>query len=230
MKPIKSINLMLLLIPAIFFSCVDLDPVDDIRDFGMYTAVPPVRNMPQLQIVNHKNRNIRAVLAPWLRSYLDNGIAGVESLPAYKDYYIFVAKTSSRRQPVINQWMDNYNPDREASRLVAERIQSRFNRELPDISPEVFYGPHYERAIRAAYQTAFRGAQRLDDSWVFGAPAGQEPIYWGFILIGIPHNTLETQILDFFSGISGSGGISRTATREQNQAFAHVRDNFFEHF
>ena len=196
--------------------------------------LPPGREPPALQIIRYKNQENGSALAPWLRSFLESGIAGPESLVSYQGSYLFIASARNQRQPVITQWIENYSPDREFSRLAAERIQDRLGKDLPGKPPDIVYGSNYERAIKAAYGTTFWGSRRIDDSWVLGVSAVQngdepnQPVYWGFILISIPRDTLEIQISDLLSKISGSGR-GRTA-REQNAAFDQVREHFFEQF
>ena len=217
-------------------SCARLSVIEEREPHVLQTVVPPERSQPDLHVLNYKNRESGANIAPWLRRYLEEGIIGVESMSAYQGQYIFIAKTSSRNMMVINQWMENYSYERDFSRLVAERIQSRMNRNLPDLSPEVYYGTHYARTVRAAYEARFSGNRRLDDSWVLAIAKGQtettplqEQRYWGFILISIPRTVLETQISELLSGLLSSA-TNRSATRSQNAAFAQLRENFFEQF
>jgi len=196
--------------------------------------------IPALRILDYKNRDEGAPLASWLRSYLQNGIAGVESLASYGGSYLFVARIYSANRLVINQWIGNFSPERDFSRLVAERIRIRLERGL-SIDPNDLYGRAYESLVKEAYRTSFWGGQRIDDSWVRGLQIRQDqdetleiegageadpPRFWGFVLVSIPKDTLEIQISTLLQAARGGSGTSR----EQNAAFEQVKEHFFEQF
>ena len=220
------------------FSCSNREVVRDSAVLDIQFDLPPKLEMPVLRVLDYRNRNEGANLALWLRRYLDNGIAGTESLAAYQGSYLFIASIRSTRLPVITQWLANYYPERDFTRLVAQRIQKRFEQGLTDKPPDMVYGPNYEKVVKAAFVQLFWGAMQLDDSWILALPAIQdedaepEPAhYWGFILVSIPRETLEIQVNELLSKVSNSktkGG--RSATKEQNTAFDHVKERFFERF
>ena|GEM_PF-2178727 len=222
----------------VFFSCSNREGIRNSDILDIQFDLPPRQEIPVLQILDYKNRNDGAVLISWLRRYLDNGIAGTESMAVYQGSYLFIASIRSAKLPVIYQWLDNYYPDRDFARLAAQRVQKRFEQDLTDKPPDMIYGPNYEKVIKAAYGYSFWGAKRLDDSWVLAIPAVQnedtEPEqarYWGFILVSIPRETLEIQVNELLSKVSNSktrGG--RPATKEQNVAFDHVKERFFDQF
>ena len=210
-----------------------IDPVPDI-EFDL----PLKQETPVLQVLDYKNRGEGTVLAPWVRRYLENGIAGIESLDIYHGSYLFVASIRSKKLPVINQWVEKYNPERDFSRLAAERIQKRLELDLPGKPPDMVYGPNYEKTLKTAYQNAFWGAIQLDNSWVYALRTVQDedaepetPQFWGFILLSIPRETLEIQVVELLSKISNSATAGgRVSTKEQNTAFDHVKEHFFEEF
>ena len=220
------------------FSCSNREVIRDSAVLDIQFDLPPRQETPVLRVLDYQNSNEGRVLPVWLRRYLENGIAGPESMAVYQGSYLFIASIHSVRQPVITQWLANYHPERDFSRLAAQRIQKRFELNLTDKPPDMVYGPNYEKAIKAAFGHMFWGAQRLDDSWILALPAVQDevagpeqPQYWGFILVSIPRETLEIQVNELLSKVSNSktkGG--RTATKEQNAAFDHVKDRFFDHF
>jgi hypothetical protein len=224
LKPHLALAVVLLL-----FSCSILEPVVP-PESPIPASIPPQRQIPDLRIQDYKNRDAGAALAPWLRSYLNNGIAAVESLDAYRSSYLFVAQVRSTNARVVNQWIRNFSPEHDFSRLAVDRIRARLERDL-SLGPDEYYGPNYEKAVRAAYKTSFFGARRQDDTWVLGTDlqsAGEaSPVYWGFILLSIPRDTLEIQINEVHKGIENSG---RKATKDQNSAFQEVRDHFFVQF
>jgi hypothetical protein len=232
------------------FSCTRAALMNDIVPADIHFDLPPKRELPELRILNHKSRDEGAALALWLGEYLEDGIAGAESLADYSGSYLFIASIRSTRLEVLDQWMQNYSLERDFSRLVAGRIQNRLDRDLSS-PPDMVYGPHYERAVKAAYGNVFWGSRRLDDSWILGihtitdedaGPAG--PMYWGFILVKEPRETLEIQITKLLAAIPASGNEQNlpagrrrragthqwTATREQNAAYNRVKEHFFEQF
>lgn len=232
----RAIPIVILLV-FFAFSCTNKRAARYIEYPDTLLQLPPKREIPVLRILDYKNHSQGVVQPLWLREYLDNGIAGCESLAAYSGSYLFIASIHSTRLPVVLQWAENYYPDRDFSRLAAERIQKRLERDLTDRIPDKVYGPNYEKAIKAVHYNAFWGAMRLDDSWVeaVSVPDGdekpKEPHYWGFILVSIPRETLEIQVNELLSKISNSktsGG--RSATKDQNAAFEYVKGNFFDLF
>ena len=219
------------------FSCTNRKQARVNNDSSIQFDLPPEQKFPVLRILDYKNRNEGGSLAPWLRSYLENGISESESLALYQDSYLFIASIRSLKQPVIDLWVKNYFPDRDFSRLVAGRIRKKMENNLSDKPPDFVYGPNYENALYAAFRHSYWGALQADDSWILAVPAvveeetPQEPYYWGFILISIPRETLEIQIVELLSKIVNTttrGG--RSATKEQNEAFNNLKDHFFEQF
>jgi hypothetical protein len=225
LKPCLAPTVVLLL-----FSCSVIELANnDAPETRIPSSLPPPRTSPDLRIQDYKNREAGAVLAPWLRSYLNNGIAAAESINAYRNSYLFIAQIRSTNVQVVNQWIRNFSPDRDFSRLAADRIRARLERDL-SLSPDEYYGPYYEKTVKAAYQTSFWGARRQDDCWVLGTElhiAGGTPVYWGFILLSIPRDTLEIQINELLKGIEDSG---KKAVKDQDSAFEDMRDHFFEQF
>lgn len=211
------------------FSCFNPKPLRDelAQEHRLPPSLPLQRSMPDLRIRDYKNREAGAAMASWLRSYLNNDMAAVESQSAYNGTYLFVASVRNANAQVVTQWIGNFSADRDFSRLAAERIRSRLEQNLT-ISPDDFYGSNYEKAVKAAYTTPFWGAQRRDDSWIWAAESENgSPLYWGFILVSIPKDTLEIQVNAILKGIEDSG---KKAAGNQNSAFEDVREHFFEQF
>ena len=226
-------------IPLLVFisSCTAPGTVDNGMPENIRFTLPPERETPVFQILEFQNQYLGTGITPWLYSYLQNGIVGPESMNVYQGNYLFIASMRSSRLPVINQWIENYSHEHNFSRLVAGRIQNRLHLEISGIPPEMVYGPNYARVVKAAYETRFWGSRRLAETWIFALTAGQNetmetediniPMYWGFILLAVPQETLEIQIVEL---ISRASSAYREATREQNAAFGQVRENFFERF
>ena len=185
---------------------------------------PPVPVLPSLRIADHRDRELGALPA-WLRSYLEGGLSAAEALADYEGFYLFVAVVHSPSLRVVEQWLEQFDPRRDLSRLAAERIKTRLDRDAP-VDPVQWYGPGYERTVKAAYRTGFWGGRLRDDTWVLarenGGAAGQ---YWGFILLVIPRDLLEIQINSLLQTISAAGG--RDVSRGN---FDTVRGHFFDGF
>jgi len=220
----------LLMVCCLFFSCAGSKKFAPTPSRMTPFSSVDKETVPVLRILDYKNRDEGAALAPWLRSYLKNGAAEVEKLPSYHDSYLFIARIFSGNLTVIQQWSKNFSPERDFSRMVAQRIRDRLDRNL-EIEPNDWYGPAYESLVSAVYRTSFWGGQRIDDSWVRGIQTIQnqdEEIkntqYWGFILAAIPKDTLEIQISALLQKIRGTG------TKEQNACFEEIKGHFFDRF
>ena len=220
------------------FSCQNQKQIIDDQVPDIEFDLPPKQDMPVLRVLDYKNRSEGAVLASWLRRYLENGITAIESMDVYRGSYLFISTIRSKKLPVIGHWTLKYHLERDFSRLVAERIQKKLEQNLPGKPPDMVYGPNYEKTLKAAYQNVFWGAIRLDDSWIFAIrpvqdedTAPEAPQFWGFILVSIPRETLEIQVVELLSKISNTATAGgRGSTKEQNAAFDHVKENFFEEF
>ncbi|MDR2551908.1 MAG: hypothetical protein LBD31_01905 [Treponema sp.] len=211
------------LLALAMISCQGPEPV---RDAPPAEKLPPPaaprKLPPALRIRDYKNRDSGAALALWLRTYLNGGIGEAESLGAYRDSYLFIAGMYNSSRTAVDQWLRSFSAARDFSRLAAERIRFRLDRDA-DLRPGDFYGPNYELAVKAAYRASFRGARMEDSSWVLSGD-GKEDLYWGFVLLSIPREVLEPQV----SGLLD--GISTGRNREQTAAFNNVKERFFEQF
>jgi hypothetical protein len=226
----KKIICVLIVVCCLFFSCAGSKKFDPSP--SRHTPFSPVikETIPDLRILDYKNKGEGAQLVTWLRSYFKNGTAEVETLPSYRDSYLFIAGIYSGNLTVVQQWAKNFSAERDISRMVAQRIRIRLDRDMV-IEPNEWYGPAYDSLISAAYRTSFWGGQRIDDSWVRGVETIQnqdEEIqnerYWGFILAAIPKDTLEIQISALLQRIRGTG------SKEQNARFEEIKGHFFDQF
>ncbi|MDR0447689.1 MAG: hypothetical protein LBH07_03385, partial [Treponema sp.] len=138
-------------------SCTGPERLKETYSTESEKVLPPKKELPVIQILDYKNRNEGAAPSLWLRSYLENGITGPESFTVYRGNYLFIAYTRSNIRPVINQWMGNYSIDRDFSRLVADRIRRRLEQDISGKSPDMVYGPNYERAIKTTLENTFWG-------------------------------------------------------------------------
>ena len=237
----RSVLIVGIFVLVCVFSCSRPERVKNTPVQEIQFDLPPQNEQPVVRILSYRNSDEGAVLVPWLRSYIENGISGPESLIAYRGFYLFIASVRSVNFSVINQWIRNYSYERDFSRLVAKRIQGRLNMDLPGRPPDMVYGPNYVKAVIAAYNNDFWGSRRLGDTWVLGikeekrgdeeTAEPEKPMYWAFILVSIPRETLEIQITELLSKITNSstkGGVR--ATKEQNAAFDRVKEYFFEKF
>jgi len=232
----KGIFLVFILC-GIFLSCSGSKQVTAASPRGAPFSSVSSETIPALQILDYKNRDTGAQMALWFRSYLQDGIAGVEALAPYRNSYIFIPRIYSANQMVINQWLGSFSAERDFSRLVAERIRVSLERGL-SIDPNEVYGPGYESLVKEAYRTSFWGGQRNDDFWVLGlqfnwneeplfenesVDGSEGPRYWGFVLVSIPKDTLEIQVSALLETARGD-------SREQNAALDQVKEHFFEQF
>ena len=238
LRPAMTAVLFLLCI----FSCTNSGRVRDSNALNVEFDLPPKQDMPVFRILNYKNMDMGAGMTPWLRQYMENGVAGLELMDMYRGSYLFISYIKASKKSVIDHWMEKYEPERDFPRLVVQRMQNRLDQDSINKPPDMIYGPNYEKVIKTAYYNTFWGAKRLDGAWVFGLPVmeseeenedaePEEPGFWGFILLGIPRETLEIQVTELLSRINNAktkGG--KAATKEQNAAFDYVKGHFFERF
>ncbi|MDR2471586.1 MAG: hypothetical protein LBD09_05700, partial [Treponema sp.] len=219
---------------GVFFSCAG---TEEARPPSLSVPAPPPRSLPPLTVLDYQNREA-GPLEPWLRSYLSGGIAACESLEAYRGSYLFVARVYSLDREVVTQWLEHFSPEQDFARLAAERIRLRMDRmdRDPAVSSGEKYGPYFEQTLRAAYGFSWRGSRRAGGGWVRGTVSGEdrewgrfppEPLYWGFVLMAIPRDTLEVQISGLLAGVEQSLAGKREG-REYRGAFENLKERFFE--
>ncbi|MDR1388844.1 MAG: hypothetical protein LBJ31_02585 [Treponema sp.] len=184
---------------------------------GGLTSVAPLPQKQNITPADYQGREAGQNLPPWLLQHL----AGERIETSYPLFFCFVHETRGRLD-VISQWMRNFKPDYDVSRLIAARIRLRLDQysigQDPGATPDQVYGRSYEDAVKTAYNTVFWGAERSGECWILDA----EGVYRGYILILIPRDTLAIQIKALLASI-------RTDSA-RDQEFARAIERFFERF
>ncbi|MDR1597204.1 MAG: hypothetical protein LBR99_05815 [Treponema sp.] len=209
-------------------SVILLGPVPEYREQNSIIEVIDHENITrdgEGTIVSEDN------MPQWVALYISTGITGIETLPEYKDSYVFVGKQAGNNLASLKLWADGFSVDRDFPRMVSARVQARFSG-FARGNPGEEFGLYFEAVIKNLSDTTFSKARRESSFWIkkriFGddglTPVGESYEY--FILIRIDREALEEQINLFL--ITTHPEIP--PTRDQTAAATRLRLNFYEGF
>jgi hypothetical protein len=193
------------------------------------------------QIIESESGSGESGLPVWVRSYLDEGIRGIESLPAYNTKYMFIGKNRGENLNVLRQWADGFTVTQDLPRLIAQRTERRLV-SAAVLYPDDEYGEYFERLIKKMSDEEYLGAHKEQTFWIRQKikVAGEEPDmddelpredvflerYEFLVLMSIDRETLRNQVEEIMGGIK----TKSSPTRNQTQAINKIRQNFFEGF
>jgi hypothetical protein len=193
------------------------------------------------QIIESESGPGESGLPAWVRSYLDGGIRGVESLPAYSAKYIFVGKSRGENLNVLRQWADGFTATQDMPRLVAQRTERRLVAGAT-LYPDDEYGEYFERLIKKMSDEEYPDARKEQTFWLkqkVKAAVDENAIdddlpppevfferYEFLVLMSIDREILRKQV----ERIMGDIKTKASPTRNQTQAINKIRQTFFEGF
>jgi len=192
-------------------------------------APEPERNPAPHAITDYKNKTVGGTIPVWVSLWLDSGVYAVESLDAFKDRYVFVARNEANNFNALGLWKDGFSAELDFPRLAAARIEKRLASAVDD--PDNSYGAFYEALIRAASDFRWIGAVRVDDFWMLRQfTSGEEGVpveNWEFlILVTIDRSLFASQLERIFQIMNPNPPPSR----DQRTTINRVRERFFEGF
>ena len=180
-------------------------------------------------ITEHKNSSIGEEMPDWVIAFIDGGLAEVETLAAYQNRHVFIARNEGNNFISMNHWMEGFSPELDFPRLAASRIEARFYSAAP--LPDQEYGAYFEALVRTASDFPWSGAVREDDFWIrknYLPVAGEdEKETWEFlILLYIDRTVFFHQLETVFNNVKPNPA----PTKDQTSAINRVKDKFFEGF
>jgi hypothetical protein len=198
------------------------------------------------QIIESQSGPADAAMPGWVNQYLSGGAAGVETLDAYSDKYIFIGQNRGTNFNALNQWTARFTPAQDFPRLAAARIEKRLIA-AASLYPDDEYGQFFELMIREASDAEYSGATREDSFWIkhrinrteeafalseaeqednqMPYPAVQE-VYDFFVLTSIDKAVLQTKIRNLMENIK----TDIPPTRDQSVSRSRIQQSFFERF
>ena len=180
-------------------------------------------------ITEHKNSAAGEEMPGWMTACIDGGIAGIESLPLFRNSYVFVAKNEGTSFNALNHWMEGFDADLDFPRLAASRIEARFLEAAP--LPDQEYGAFFEYLVRSASDYPWKGAVKADDYWIhkyyLHTGENDDKETWEFfILVSINRLVFQSQLEEVFGAVKPDPPL----TKDQTNAVNRVKDRFFEGF
>jgi hypothetical protein len=235
-----------LLFISLFSSCLT-----DIAGPAFDLSLPPgLAFTPETFIViEHQNSSAGEDMPEWVRLSLESSFRELETHAAFAGRFVFIGRSEGSSFKALGNWKDKFSGELDFSRLAAARIEARFSSAVAN--PDQAYGSYFEALIRAASDTSWRGAVRVDDFWVLkrytpqrnGDEAYEEDIEeaigeaalepepereaWEFlILLTMERALFSSQLEQIFQNLNPHPPPSSA----QAAAAARVRDRFFDGF
>jgi hypothetical protein len=193
------------------------------------------------QIIESESGSGESGLPAWVRSYLDGGVRGIESLDTYSAKYTFVGKNRGENLNVLRQWADSFTATQDLPRLIAQRTERRLVAAAV-LYPDDEYGEYFERLMKKMSDEEYPGALKEQTFWLkqkikaaseetaVDDDSPQEDVFFEryefLVLMSIDRETLKKQVEEIMGDIK----TKSSPTRNQTQAINKIRQNFFEGF
>jgi hypothetical protein len=183
------------------------------------------------EVVDHKTKSVGRDVPDWVTLYINDGVHGVESLPQYKDKYVFVGEDTGTNLNALRQWVSGFSVNQEISRLVSSRVQAKFAGAAAG-SPEAAFGRYYENVVKTLGNARFSGARKETDFWIqkryykARSRAVDHEGYEFYVLVSIDKPLLEEAVNQALNGVESDEPL----TREQKTAVDRVKEAFYEGF
>ena len=181
-------------------------------------------------IIDWQTRTGGQNIPEWVRRFLSGGNREVETMPQYRDRYVFVASGRGSSLEPLWYWAEEFSIQQDFPRLAAVRVEERLAGAAL-LYPDDEYGEFFETMVKRASDAVYDGVRREDSHWLLrrfyaeDKDAGRE-FYDFFILVSVDREALAARIgklLDDPRGI-------RPPTRDQAAAIGRIRENFFDGF
>jgi hypothetical protein len=182
-------------------------------------------------VLDHKTKAVGQDVPEWVTRYINDGLIGVETMPQYKDKFVFIGEDSGTNLNALRQWSINFTVAQDLSRIISTRVQSRFAGAGAG-SPDDEYGRYFETVVKNSSDATYSGARKETDFWLLkryfkadGKTVDRE-VYDFYVLISIDKDILERQITDILNGTN----TDTPPTKEQAVAIDRVKQAFYEGF
>jgi hypothetical protein len=192
---------------------------------------PPPEPREQVIIIDHQNVE-RGELPPrWVDVYDERGIRGLESLPDYRDSYLFVAKNQGSNFQALNLWQDGFSVLQDFADLIAMRINERFTNASTSY-PSDEYGAYFESTVKAAFDAEYTGAVNEATYWRLKQYVTEDlitpdrEVYEFLILVRINKAQLVAQVNTLLDLVTPVPRLTKAQTSAVNQ----LRATFFDQF
>jgi hypothetical protein len=231
---------------SILFSCASQSR--DSNSETAHTIIPfaPYRALDEgipFIVEDYEGKAEGAPLPAWLDAYFEGGVNAIETFEIYNGRYCFVAEYSGRSIDMLKRRAARINVDRDFPLIAFFRIYYRFINGLRT-SPDIVYGPMFERLMKRSMEIHWIGSRMETDCWVFAHwtepqslerrpqeddtddDAALSDTYKLFILFTVEKENFQRQFTTLVDGIQFDKEYNRT----QADSFGAVYDNFFTGF
>jgi len=236
-------NKIILLLPILFFTvcATKKEPVVFRPDPVQDKLQEQTGSAESWEIIKSQDGSSEKGIPAWLRSYLDKGVQGVESLDTYRGKYVFVGENRGNNINVLQQWADGFSTAQDLPRLIVQRVEKRLVASAT-LYPDDEYGEYFASLIKNISDGEYPGADKEQTFWIrqkkipvkvendeySEAPAGNNEIerYEFYILITIKKEALQETIKKIMANIK----TNTAPTKQQKAAISIINQTFFEGF
>jgi hypothetical protein len=234
---------IILLLPILFFTvCVTKKETVVFRPDPAQDKLQEQTSVSESwEIVKSQNGSPEKEIPVWLRSYLDKGIQGIESLDTYRGKYVFVGENRGNNINALQQWADGFTAAQDLPRLIVQRVEKRLVTSAT-LYPDDEYGEYFAYLIKKISDGEYPGADKEQTFWIrqkkipgkvendeySETPPANDEIerYQFFILITIKKEALQEAIQKIMTNVK----TNTAPTKQQKAAISNINQTFFEGF
>jgi len=129
------------------------------------------------------------------------GQGQIEELAEFKDYFVFKESIQGKDLNAVKQWAQNFVIDDQISRLVSNRVQSKFAGAM--VGTVDGAEAYFEKIVKSMTEARVAGTRRQDEYWIlrrYQNPDGTvRDVYEYYILVKVPESEVRKAVSRAFS-------------------------------
>ncbi len=147
-------------------------------------------------IVDHQYRGLKEVPA-WVT--MEQG--ELDGLPDFKDYFVFKEFVQGKDLNAVKQWAQNFVIDDQISRLVSNRVQSKFAGAM--VGSVDGAEAYFEKIVKSMTGARVSGTRRHAEYWILrrytNADESTKDVFEYFILVKVPQTEVKKAVARAFA-------------------------------
>jgi len=165
-------------------------------------------------VLEHTGSSMGIDHPDWIRTYLAQGISGVQALSRFRDRYCIIGQESGVNKQFVITWADNFSAQQRIGAMLRTNIESLYQARVQGAAESQggaqtsggtasgAYRQEIDSSINAVVNVSYSGAQREADWWILNRRYDPDikdaysDEYTAYVLYTIPKNQLNQQIAD----------------------------------
>jgi hypothetical protein len=148
-----------------------------------------------VKIIDHQYRGLKDV-PDWVT--MDQG--NIEKMADFKDYFVFKEFVQGKDLNAVKQWAQNFIVDDQISRLVSNRVQSKFAGAM--VGTVDGADTYFEKIVKSMTDAKISGTRRHGEYWIqrrYTNPDGSnKDVFEYYILIKVPEGEVKKAVARAF--------------------------------